>query len=89
MSKLVLRLEHDSVWADPSRTLEYQAERLGWEGGDTFLMELLPLPALNLQHWPYETLFPNRAAYVAAVLPQRRQRLRALFADHTPTYVVS
>ncbi len=79
MSKLVLRLSGSSAWEDLEAVRRYQAERLGRLDGDTFLTELLPLPARNLDDWPYTAYFYSRADYVSRVLPERLGTLRALF----------
>lgn len=45
MSKIVLRLRGEENWTDTDRLRRYQAGRLGRPDGETFLTELLPLPA--------------------------------------------
>lgn len=87
MSKLVLRLSGSPDWQDVASVRRCQAERLGRKGGDTFLTEILPLPAPNLASWPYGKYFATRADYENRVLPRRLEALRALFDQHRPEYV--
>ncbi len=88
MSKLVLRLSGSSDWQSQAAVRDFQAEHLGRTDGETFLTELLPLPAPSLAHWPYAAYFPARADYVSQVLPGRLNELRALFDLHYPELVV-
>ena len=89
MSKLVLRLSGCSEWEDLETVRDYQSKRLGRLDGETFLTELLPLPAPNSRDWPelYHGFFPDRDAYVGAVVSERIRRLRALLDQHQPEYV--
>jgi hypothetical protein len=87
MSKIVLRLNGEPDWQNRSRTQQYQAKRLGRHGGETFLADVLPLPAGNVEHWPYTTLFANKQIYREQVLPVRIARIRELLERHRPAYV--
>jgi hypothetical protein len=87
MSRLVLRLSGSVNWQSPESVRSYQSERLGRADGETFLTELLPLPAPSLAHWPYGAYFPNRTEYVHQVLPRRLEQLRMLFDQHHPEFV--
>jgi hypothetical protein len=87
MSKIVLRLSGDPDWQEYSHAQPYQAEQLGRRGGQTFLSELLPLPAGNVDDWPYPNLFATKDIYRDKVLPGRVDTLRHLLSRHQPTYV--
>jgi hypothetical protein len=87
MSKIVLRLRGEEKWSETDQLRRYQAERLGRRGGETFLTELLPLPARSAQDWPYSVLWLTRAEYEREVRPKRIQVLRELHERHTPRYV--
>jgi len=88
MSKLVLRLTGSADWNDVG-AVQYQADRLGRLDGDTFLTEVLPLPARNVHDWPspYVARFSTRDDYEKEVLPARLSRLRRLFEKHRPECV--
>jgi hypothetical protein len=87
MSKIVLRLNGDTQWRNTERARRYQAEELGRQGGETFLCDLLPLPAPNIKDWPYPELFPTRAHYEQEILPTRLAMFRTLLGEHRPTHV--
>jgi hypothetical protein len=87
MSKIVLRLSGAPDWHDYGQAQRYQADELGRGGGQTFLAELLPLPAGSVDDWPYPSLFPTKAVYREKVLPGRIATLRHLLDQHCPTYV--
>jgi hypothetical protein len=63
MSKIVLNLSGEPDWSDPSKSRDYQFTKLGRENGETLLTEVLPLPALNSNSWPYMSVFATRAEY--------------------------
>jgi hypothetical protein len=73
---------------------DYQVNRLGREGGDDCILELLPLPSPGLHHWiygEYRTRIPylcDRATYTHHVAPLRAAHLRGLIAEHRPPNVV-
>ncbi len=87
MSKIVLRLNGDPDWSDYGRARRYQGERLGRDGGETFLADVLPLPAGHVDHWPYPRLFPTKAIYRDKVLPGRVTARRQLVDQHRPATV--
>jgi hypothetical protein len=87
MSRIVLRLSGRADWRDREAVRDYQVNRLGRLGGETFLTELLPLPSSSTAAWPYTALFPTRRAYADRVLPHRLLALRRLFEEHRPAYV--
>jgi hypothetical protein len=87
MSKIVLRLEGRDQWRSSEAALEYQARHLGQPDGDTFLAEIMPLPAPRRRTWPYPWLFPTRDDYERTVRPIRIALLRRLVEDHRPRFV--
>lgn len=87
MARLALRLEGHPRWHDRDSIRAYQRERLGRISGDSFLTEILPLPSPSRAVWPYGSLFPDRKAYEAEVLPHRIRLLRGLFDEYRPDYV--
>lgn len=88
MSKIVLRMAGDPEWSDVQRARQYQAYHLGRFGGETFLADLLPLPANDVADWPYPQLYTSKAAYRADVLPGRIAALRDLAARHGPAFAI-
>ena len=68
---------------------EYIQKRLGRDGDETFLMEMLPIPAPNRTNWPssYERVFGSRELYEAQVVPERIPKLRSLVRDNRPAIV--
>jgi hypothetical protein len=87
MSKIVLRLKGEHRWWDSEVIREYQSERLGRLGGETFLTELLPLPAVSTSHWHYGRLYPSRDEYERIEMPHRQKFIRTLFDQHQPRFV--
>ena len=87
MSRIVLRLQGHAGWRDREVIRDYQANRLGRLKGDTFLTEILPLPAPSTNSWPYGALFDSRATYAERVLRGRLRYLANLFQQHQPRYV--
>ncbi len=87
MSRIALRLSGSVSWNAREDATSYQMQRLGRREGETFLTELLPLPARDTASWPYDAIYPTRAAYRAAVLPQRVEILGNLIEAHTPETV--
>lgn len=85
MSKIVLHLRGNDDWQ--LKAADYQAKRLGRRDGETFLAELLPLPAPSASQWPYTRLFPTRAAYESSILPRRIEALRTLLRQHRPAWI--
>ncbi len=96
MCELMLRLNGNP---EPTREQKrvYQAERLGRSGDETFLPEMLPLPAPDTSQWitlGYDKLFEppehfrTREVYRTLVMPQRIRLLREQLAKHKPPLVV-
>jgi hypothetical protein len=72
---------------------KYQTSRLGRKKGDSCLVELLPLPARNRGHWPYNKLsriswLENRGVYEKQVRPIRIKHLKRKVEKHKPKAVV-
>jgi hypothetical protein len=69
----------------------YQRDRLGRTGERGALIELLPLPARGIAHWPYAEIFfdyPTREGYLAEQKPKRIELLRKHLA-YGPRLVVA
>ncbi len=69
-----------------------QAHRLGRHGGETCLLELLPLPSPGSATWNYSawsTLqrLASRSTYEAHYAPRRVDALRRLITQHQPALV--
>ncbi|MDP6226720.1 MAG: hypothetical protein QF714_03305 [Dehalococcoidia bacterium] len=88
MSKLVMAMQGTCGWQETSSAREYQANMRGRADGDTFLTELMPLPSPSTAVWPYESIFPTRDEYYAAVRPGRIERLRSEFLAFHPCFVI-
>jgi hypothetical protein len=72
---------------------EYQVSRLGREGGQDCILELLPLPSPGLNRWAFypDTEIPylkTRELYGRHVAPLRVTHLRSRIAKHRPRAVV-
>lgn len=78
ISRIALALDGVAEWPDLQRAKDYTRHRLGRSGGDTLLLELLPLPKRSAASWPdeYRAHYGSRADYQRQVLPQRQQALR-------------
>jgi uncharacterized protein len=87
MSKIVLRLKGHSDWTRSEEVRRYQSERLGRLNGETFLTEILPLPARSRQDWTAQARFVTRDEYEAEVRPNRIAMIRDLCRLHSPRYV--
>jgi len=74
-----------------TQRLRYQADALGRKNGESLLVELLPYPHPDSGKWLYETFerFKTRAAYEAAILPQRMRLLRDIITEHPPEIIVA
>ncbi len=69
----------------------YQRDRLGRTGERGALIELLPLPAPGIAHWPYAEIFPaypTRERYLTEQKPKRIKLLRGHLA-YGPRIVVA
>lgn len=72
---------------------QYQSTSLGRSGGESCLLELLPLPSRNMGTWLYKDWtsqpeFATRAAYLSSVGSSREAGLRRLIDAHRPRAVV-
>ena len=88
MSKVVLNLSGDGDWKDRERARRYQFEELGIAGGETFLTEVLPLPAIDSKSWPYDGHFLSRGEYEHETRPRRIDRIQEMVAKHRPEYLI-
>ncbi len=89
MAYLMLRLENRPADRESIRT--YQAQELGRFGGDSMLVELMPIPKPRIGRWDYEKVLPqfaSREDYYSTVKPDRIQLLRELMEQHEPQLVV-
>jgi hypothetical protein len=89
MCYIMLKLENKSTDAESIRC--YQAESLGRFGGQTLLVELMPIPKPNIGAWGYEKLIPqftSREDYYQKVKPRRLAYLRNLLDKYQPRIVV-
>jgi hypothetical protein len=77
-----------SDWLSTPLARTYVADRLGRVDGETFLGELLPLPAISLNHWPYGVRWSTRDDYMAEVWPDRRDGWSRLLTRHRPRYII-
>lgn len=89
MAKLVRGINGEPDWTDTEKAKHYVRTQLGRKDGDTFLTELLPLPAKGLAHWPYTALYSTRQEYYETVLPQRCALLMNLIEEHRPACVLA
>ena len=93
-SKLIrLQLSIEGNAVSNQLVANFQATRLGRTGSNTCLLELLPLPASNLNSWIYKELtslscLNTRAKYRRALLPVRINKLRNLITNYKPKTVV-
>ena len=75
-------------WRENPAAREYQALKLGRAEGETFLTELLPLTCRGIGVWPYKSLFPTKAEYIAEVRPDRIKWLRSEVSAFQPSFVI-
>ena len=91
MADVMLHYEAVTFTSDKERARarkSYRATRLGSEGGDSLLMELLPYPNKNKSTWLYSERFPNRDDYVAHVLPERLHLLSTALQEHESRAII-
>lgn len=89
--QFVLRCKDESV--SKESVCEYQASRLGREGGETCLLELLPLPRPGARAWPYSSWSTLPAvttyrAYEKAVRAARTETILSRIRQYCPSVVV-
>ncbi len=88
MSKLIMALNGEPDWAEPQEARRYQADKLGRKDGETFLVELMPLPSPSTHEWPYESIYPDRDTYYQAVRPGRIAMLREELSKCSPEILI-
>jgi len=67
---------------------DYMVHCLGRHGKETLLAELLPYPNTNTQEWRYAEKFPDRNAYLNALLPRRTKLLRDTISEGSRRLIV-
>jgi hypothetical protein len=72
---------------------QYQRHKLGRPGGETCLIELMPLPAPGINNWRYDEIsnlpiLKSRKAYMDGLCPERVRSLRHLIQKQQPKVVV-
>lgn len=88
MSKLILAINGADNWQQTDSAREYQATKLGRSDGETFLTELMPLPAKSTGVWPYPLIYPTRDEYYADIRPGRIKWLRSKISAAEPRFVI-
>ncbi len=89
MCYIMLKLDNKASDAESIRN--YQAESLGRFGGQTLLVELMPIPKSSIGAWGYEELiqqYSSREDYYRKVKPRRLTYLRGLIGENHPQIVV-
>ncbi len=89
MCYIMLKLDNKATDAENIRA--YQAESLGRFGGQTLLVELMPVPKSSIGAWGYEELIPQYASredYYRKVKPRRLAYLQGLIRENKPQIVV-
>ncbi|MCX6078387.1 MAG: hypothetical protein NTW32_02535 [Chloroflexi bacterium] len=86
-----IMLKLDNKVNDAESIRNYQAELLGRFGGQTLLVELMPIPKPSIGTWSYEELIPQYASredYYLKVKPRRLSYLQGLIRENKPQIVV-
>lgn len=78
---------------DTEAVRQYQKNHLGRNGGESCLLELLPLPSPSTHNWLYDQLsglpmLRSRQSYQNTMIPRRISQIRARIAQHRPQAVV-
>lgn len=89
--RATLNAIEEKVANEPIR--RYQRDQLARPGGQTCLIELMPLPSPKITQWPYKDqsrlpFLVSRQAYMDHVYPQRIDKLQELVSEWTPKIVV-
>jgi hypothetical protein len=89
--RLILSAEGRPTDTETARA--YQGTELGRIGGNTCILELLPLPSRSVGHWIYcdHSSLPElrtRQRYVEQIAPKRVEHLRARVHEHRPKAVI-
>ena len=87
MARMALKLDGNEEWASPAFSKPYKEQRLGRLDGDTFLIEILPLPATRAHEWPYSVPFDTREEYELEIRPARLNMIRDLMSQCSPRIV--
>lgn len=79
--------------ADTDNIRSYQGEELGRRDGESALLELYPLPAAGLAHWPYGELtslpyLRDRKTYLRTLEAKRIRLLQRMIDEHQPSVVI-
>jgi hypothetical protein len=79
--------------ADIEAIKSFQKEKLGRQGGNTCLVELMPLPSPGTSRWFYSKwsrlpYLRTRDTYKTAILPMRLDHLKNRIKEYRPRYVV-
>ena len=88
MSKLIMAMQRVSGWEEAPMARESQANELGQADGESFLTELMPLPARSIGEWLYPLIFPTRDQYNAEVRLRRIMWLRTEITKFHPSLVI-
>jgi hypothetical protein len=89
MCYIMLKLDNKATDVESIRN--YQAESLGRFGGQTLLVELMPIPKSSIGAWGYEELIPQYASredYYQKVKPRRLAYLQGLIRENKPQIVI-
>ena len=86
MCRIVRNINGDRDWRNVEGVRDYQEGNLGRFSGETFLTEILPLHKPNINAWPYGAHWASNEAYREAVIPERLDFLRLLYAQKKPKY---
>lgn len=89
--KCYIMLKLNNKATDVESIRNYQAESLGRFGGQTLLVELMPIPKSSIGAWGYEELIPQYASredYYRKVKPRRLTCLQRLIRENHPQIVV-
>ena len=89
--RLILSAEKRPTDAETARA--YQGTELGRVGGNTCILELMPLPSQSVGHWIYgehsaRPELRDRQTYLEQVAPRRVQHLRERIKTHRPKAVI-
>lgn len=91
MAKLArLLLDNASDWDDLAKAKAYIDNQLARSGGETCLLELLPLASDTTADWPtiYQEGFPTRKLYEQGMLDKRIYLLGVLASLYRPQIVI-
>jgi hypothetical protein len=83
----------EGLASDKEDVRAYQRDRLGRPGGETCLIEIMPLPSPRSDVWHYATMltdarFRSRQAYVDALRAERLGRIQTRIDEWRPPFVI-